>query len=950
MVTGNHYDDDALVGLLRNRMGMREDDVLKHVESCETCQTNLETLSKGGLTWDEVNELLVPSKTPFTEVTAETADGESEDFVVSTASFLEATEYPESLGRFARYEVMEVLGRGGMGIVMRGYDTSLNRHSAVKVLAPELASSAAARKRFSREAKSAAAVVHPHVVPIQTVDEHNGIPYLVMPVIEGKNVDDRVRDSGHLEVIEAVRIAAQVAAGLAAAHEQGLVHRDIKPANILLENGVERVQITDFGLARAIDDASMTRSGVITGTPQYMSPEQAHGDTIDRRSDLFSLGSLIYFMLTGRSPFRAETTMGVLNRIGNDEPRSVRSINADVPEWLEQIVMKLLEKQPSDRFQSASEVGELLDRWLAHLQQPALNPPPQPLSTQFHSGKLKSLKWLIAAAATVCLIVAALAGAFQQEDPPKTSTGGQQGSTPAGENVVGNAPRGDLNESTAGLIGFESRAKVLWRAALGSETRRAPVVHGDRIFIGSNNGHGYLDRFPSSVDLGVLLCFRKSDGEFLWQHSNEKLPTGRVHDWPQSGVTSRPCVEGDRLWYITNRAEIVCLDTNGFRDGENDGVIQDESRTDLNEADVVWRLDMMKELGVQPHNASTCTVALWNDQIFAVTGNGVGASHLPPLADAPSFISVDKNTGKLLWQDNSPGQNVLHGQWGSPTVVDFGPGKSHVIFPGGDGWLYSFNPMFTAQGETRLKWKFDCNPKDSVWKMGGQGTRNNLLHGPTVEFNRIFFATGQDPEHGSGQGRVWSIPAYGVAGVGDMSPQLVYNRRDPRRPIAHRREQACVTEDGDFTKPNPHSKVFWQFEQQDVNGNGKIEVEERMSRSVGAVAIADRLLFVSDVEGILHCLDHLTGKQHWGYDTKATVYSTPVIVGNDVYLGTEDGEILVFKCSADRNIAAPDGEPYRRIECGANVSASVVADEDVLYFTTKNELLAVRKGEVKQSK
>ena len=168
-----------------------------------------------------------------------------------------------------------------MGIVLRGFDPELNRCSAVKVLAPELASSAAARRRFSREAKSAAAVVHPHVVPIQTVDQQDGLPYLVMPVVEGQSLQQRVDKEGPLPVIEVVRIAAQVAQGLAAAHAQGLVHRDIKPANILLENGVERVQITDFGLARAADDASMTRSSVIAGTPQYMSPEQAHGDEID---------------------------------------------------------------------------------------------------------------------------------------------------------------------------------------------------------------------------------------------------------------------------------------------------------------------------------------------------------------------------------------------------------------------------------------------------------------------------------------------------------------------------------------------------------------------------------------------------------------------------------------------------------------------------------------------
>lgn len=152
---------------------------------------------------------------------------------------------------------------------------------------------------------------------------------------------------------------------------------------------------------------------------------------------------------------------------------------------------------------------------------------------------------------------------------------------------------------------------------------RAPVVDDDRIYVGTNNEHGYLTRFGSDIDLGVLLCFQKSNGKLLWQHSNEKLPTGRVHDWPQSGVTSRPCVEGDRLWYVNNRAEIVCLDTNGFRDGENDGLAEDEANTYLNDADVVWRLGMMKELAVQPHNISTCTVAVWEELIFAVAGNGV---------------------------------------------------------------------------------------------------------------------------------------------------------------------------------------------------------------------------------------------------------------------------------------------------------------------------------------
>ncbi len=305
MIARFHYDRTQLQAFLDDKPSVDPQEIQSHVESCPDCQAELETLAQSNFDWEQATRLL---SEPVMKLAERYSEDDPKAFNKSATTFLEPTDHPDSLGRFARYEIMELLGRGGMGIVMRGFDTSLNRHSAIKVLAPELASSAAARKRFSREAKSAAAVVHPHVVPIQTVDEHNGLPYLVMPVVEGQSLQQRVERNGPLSVIETVRIAAQVASGLQAAHEQGLVHRDIKPANVLLENGVERVQITDFGLARAIDDASMTRSGVVTGTPQYMSPEQAHGDTIDHRSDLFSLGSLIYFMLAARSPSYMKTT------------------------------------------------------------------------------------------------------------------------------------------------------------------------------------------------------------------------------------------------------------------------------------------------------------------------------------------------------------------------------------------------------------------------------------------------------------------------------------------------------------------------------------------------------------------------------------------------------------------------------------------------------------------
>ncbi|TWU67649.1 serine/threonine-protein kinase [Crateriforma conspicua] len=377
MIARFHYDREQLRAFLD---GQDEggSEMQTHLESCEDCQAELESLAESDFDWNEASELLGDDllserRQPSSALAIITNAPEG---LRPSATFLDPTDNSNSIGRFARYEIREIIGRGGMGIVMRAFDPSLNRLCAVKVLAPELASSAAAKKRFSREAKSAAAVVHPHVVPIQTVNQHEGLPYLVMPVVEGQSLQQRVEADGPLSVIETVRIASQIAEGLAAAHDQGLVHRDIKPANILLENGVERVQITDFGLARAVDDASMTRSGVIAGTPQYMSPEQAHGDSIDHRSDLFSLGSVIYFMLTGRSPFRAETTMGVLNRIGNDDPRPLRSVNAEVPEWLEAFVSRLLAKAPDKRFTSAGDVADLLQSWHAHLQSPDRVDPP----------------------------------------------------------------------------------------------------------------------------------------------------------------------------------------------------------------------------------------------------------------------------------------------------------------------------------------------------------------------------------------------------------------------------------------------------------------------------------------------------------------------------------------------------------------------------------------------
>lgn len=360
----------------------------KHLDECLTCRHALEVQTARAEVWAVVRESLSSHEVPIgcesdgagsaaSDVAAALGFDDAAVRFESVLGFLSPTDDPRMLGRLGAYEIVGVVGQGGMGIVLKGLDPALSRYVAIKVLAPHLAASGSARLRFAREAQAAAAVTHENVIAIHGVAEWNGLPYLVMPYVRGESLQKRLDQQGPMGLNEVLRVGRQVAAGLAAAHAQGLVHRDIKPANILLEDGVERLQITDFGLARAVDDASLTRTGVIAGTPQFMSPEQARGEVFDARSDLFSLGSTLYALCTGRPPFRAETSYGILRRITDNEPRPIREINPNLPDWLAAIVMKLLAKVPDQRFAKATEVATLLEQCLAHVRQPTILPLPR---------------------------------------------------------------------------------------------------------------------------------------------------------------------------------------------------------------------------------------------------------------------------------------------------------------------------------------------------------------------------------------------------------------------------------------------------------------------------------------------------------------------------------------------------------------------------------------------
>ncbi len=284
-------------------------------------------------------------------------------------SFLQASTKPGSLGSLGHYEILKILGQGALGVVFLAFDEKLHRHVAIKTMNVQMASNSPPRKRFLREARAAAAIRHPNVVQVHAVEEQP-IPYLVMEYIEGQTLQQRQREQGPLDVLQVVIIGRQIASGLAAAHALSLVHRDVKPGNIMLEQrDPQKVKLTDFGLVRSVDETDMTQSGLILGTPLYMSPEQALGDTLDQRSDLFSLGSVMFDLATGHPPFRGPTTIAVLKRVVDDTPRPIQDLIPETPDWLVSIISKLMEKDRNQRFQSATEVAELLAQCQTEWQQ-----------------------------------------------------------------------------------------------------------------------------------------------------------------------------------------------------------------------------------------------------------------------------------------------------------------------------------------------------------------------------------------------------------------------------------------------------------------------------------------------------------------------------------------------------------------------------------------------------
>ena len=435
-------------------------------------------------------------------------------------------------------------------------------------------------------------------------------------------------------------------------------------------------------------------------------------------------------------------------------------------------------------------------------------------------------------------------------------------SDPAGTDwpMWGGTPDRNMVSSMTGIAtswDINTKKNIKWMSMLGSQTYGNPVVAGGKVFVGTNNEGLRNPKEPG--DRGVLMCFRESDGQFLWQHANAKLPAGRVNDWPFQGVCASPLIEGEVLYYVNNRCELVCLDVNG--DGKGG-------------AKTIWKLDMMEELGAHPHNMANSSVVAWGDMLYLSTSNGQDESHVNiPSPKAPAIIAVNKKTGKVVWEQNHVGNRILHGQWSSPAV-----GKSgdilQVVMGEGDGWVRGYDAM-----DGKKLWEFDMNPKESVWPK----TRNEVISTPVIWEGKVYIANGQDPEHGEGVGHLYCI--------------------DP-------------TKRGDITKTG----LVWHY--------------DKIRRSISTGAIYQGILYYSDFSGFLHAIDAKSGQAYWVHDMLAAIWGSPMVIGGNIYLGDEDGDVAILKAGKEKKLL---GE----MNMGSSVYSTPVPANGTLFIANRNQLFAI---------
>ncbi len=456
-------------------------------------------------------------------------------------------------------------------------------------------------------------------------------------------------------------------------------------------------------------------------------------------------------------------------------------------------------------------------------------------------------------------------------------------------------------------VDLATTKNVKWVAKLGSQTYGNPVVANGKILVGTNNASPRDPKFKD--DRGILYAFNEYNGEFLWQLASPKLASGKVNDWEYLGILSSPLVDGGKIYLVTNRCEVLCLDAEGMANG-NDGPFKDEAKyfggpgkppiePGKTDADIIWRYDMMDELGVFPHNASNCSIINLGDTLFVCTSNGQDWTHVNiPSPQSPSFIALNKKTGELVGEDDAKiGTNIKHGQWTSPSLGKVN-GKDQVYFGGGDGFLYALNPVPVKEGDTnyiKKVWWFDAVPEDYKHDKSGKPIKYPAADGPseinaTPVFykNRVYVAIGQDPEHGEGVGRLVCVDA---------------------------------TKTGDITKTG----LIWDFKE--------------IHRSISTVSIDPEtgLLFIGDFSGFIYCLDAETGKKYWEYDQKAHMWGSTLVADGKVFAGDEDGDVVTLAATKE------GPKVISEVNMNSPVYSTAIVANGTMYIGTQTHLFAIAK-------
>jgi outer membrane protein assembly factor BamB/HEAT repeat protein len=417
---------------------------------------------------------------------------------------------------------------------------------------------------------------------------------------------------------------------------------------------------------------------------------------------------------------------------------------------------------------------------------------------------------------------------------------------------------------------------IVWSVELGNDTFGRPVVAGDTVYVGTDNARQKNLNFQE--DSGVLMAFRVTDGAFLWQDVAPRVERG-LREFLLPSTTSAPFVEGNRLYYVTAECQLRCLDTQGFRDGENNGPYREEIYKDNTAADIIWELDICGRLGVFPHEATNSEVLPVGDLLMVSTSNGQNEGHTSvPSPLAPSLIAVNKHSGEVVWSAIGAGDKVLHGQWSSPVAANIN-GRIQVLFGGGDGWLRAYD---AASGHE--VWRFDGNPKDARWLPRPRVlSRSSVIASPVFVDGRVFIAMGMSPGHDNGPSFVYAI------------------------------------------NPNGHG---------DRTERGLLWTSREVGRVVGTPVVKDGLLYVGDLGGTVHCLDAATGAEVWKHETNEAIWGCFLLSGDRLYVGTVEGNMTVLRAGRRKELLA-------QIEMDAPLYSRPALISDALFLATANRLYLI---------